>query len=176
MRLDGDGGGQLAVAEDLHPARGRDHAGLAQDLGIHRGLAERGQPVQVHDAVFLAENIGKPALRQAAVQGHLATLESAHHARTAARTLALVPARRSLAHAGAHAPAHALFVLRGLARRSNVRKIHKSAFANSLPLFLPAVPARRESRKAESYCTISTRCGTFATMPRIAGVSGRSIT
>ena len=88
-------------------------------------FAQRGQPFQAHDIEFLAENVGEAALGHAAVQRHLAAFKAAHHARTAARALAFVAAGGSLAHAGTHAAAHALLVLRRLFRCSNIRKIHK---------------------------------------------------
>ena len=39
------------------------------------------QAVQVHYLVFHAENVGKSALGQAAMQWHLAAFKAAHHAR-----------------------------------------------------------------------------------------------
>src|SRR5690242_2009105 len=140
---------------------GFDHPRLAQHLGSDVRLTERNQPFQADDVVFLAENIGEPPLGHAAMKRHLAAFKSAQHARSAARALAFVSASGRLAHPGTHAAPHALLVFRCLLRCSNVRKIHKQALSSQL---------------SAPYWTISTRCGTFATIPRIAGVSGRSIT
>src|ERR1039458_7749236 len=76
--------GQLALTEHLHQCvLGSDDANLAQQLGRDLALAQARQPFQVHYFVLDPENVGEAALRQAAVQRHLAALEAAHHARTA---------------------------------------------------------------------------------------------
>src|SRR5712691_2937882 len=126
MRLHGDGGLQFSVTKNFDWTLSADHARLAQDFGSNRSLAQRYKLFQVHDVVFLAEDVSKAALRQTAVQRHLAAFKSAHHARTAAGALALVSTGRGLAHAGTHTAANALLVLRRLLRCSNVRKIHIS--------------------------------------------------
>src|ERR1700733_10184544 len=120
MRVHGERGRELARAQNLHRMLGADHAGLAQDVGTDRRLAQERELVQIHDVKFLAENIGEPALRHAPVQGHLAALKTAHHARTAARPLALVSAGGGLAHAGTHTAADALLVFGCLLRCSNI--------------------------------------------------------
>ena len=99
---------KLAVTQHFDRMLGPDHARLAQQFRRNRGFAQRRQLFQIHDAIFLAENVGEAAFRHAAVQRHLAAFKTAHHARTAARTLAFVAAGGSLAHARAHAAAHAL--------------------------------------------------------------------
>jgi hypothetical protein len=66
------------------------------------------QPVQIHHRVLGAEDVGKAALGQAAVQRHLAALKAAHQAGAGAAALALVAAGRGLAHAGSHAAADTL--------------------------------------------------------------------
>src|SRR5882724_6426570 len=125
--FDGEGGLEFASAENL------DAIGLAlgdvrllQDFGSDLADAEFEQALEVHHDVFHAENIGETALGQAAVKRHLAAFKTAHHARTAARTLAFMAARGGFAHAGAHTAADAFAVFRCFFRRSNCRKIHDS--------------------------------------------------
>ena len=59
--------------------------------------------------ILLLENIGEAALRQTAVQRHLAAFKSAHDAVAGNGARAFVSARRGLAPAGTHAAADALF-------------------------------------------------------------------
>jgi len=119
---------QFAIPQNLYRVLGLDHAGLAQNVRRNGGLLQPNQLVQVHHRVFLAEDIREAALGQAAMQRHLAAFKTAQHARTAPRPLAFVAARRSLAHAGAHAASHPLALLRRLLRCSNVRQIHMLCF------------------------------------------------
>src|SRR5208282_692349 len=107
---------QLAIAENLDRSVAIDDARLFQHFGSNFGIAERRQPVEVHDVVFLAENVGKSALRNTPVQRHLPAFKSADEPRARARPLALVTARGSLAHAGAHAAADTLLLFRCLLR------------------------------------------------------------
>src|SRR5450432_2115380 len=100
---------------------GLDDAGFAQNVRSNRGLAKLGQPLQAYDVEFLAEDVGEAALGHAAMQRHLAAFKTADHARTGARTLPLVPAGGGLAHPGTHAAPHALALLGGLLRCSNIR-------------------------------------------------------
>jgi hypothetical protein len=107
---------QFAVAQNLDRRVAIDHARLLQHFGGNFGFAERGQAVEVHDVVFLAENVGEAALRNAPVQRHLAAFKSADQPRARAGPLPLVTARRSLAHAGAHAAPDSLLLFRCLLR------------------------------------------------------------
>src|SRR6185437_15314418 len=120
MRLHGERCFQLAVTQDLHAPLGPGQSGLLQHFRGDRGLAQRSQLVEIHHAVFLAENVREATLRQTPVQRHLSTFKTAQQARTTAGTLALVAAGRSLAHAGSHAASDALLVLCRFPRRSNV--------------------------------------------------------
>src|SRR4051794_29430480 len=61
------------------------------------------QPAQIDDRKVLLENVLEPALRQAAVQRHLAAFKAALLAESGARVLALAAARRGLSVARAHA-------------------------------------------------------------------------
>jgi len=84
---------QFAGAEDLDQrlATG-DEAQLAVILQTDFGYSELGEPVEVDDRVFGAEDIGEAALGEAAMERHLAALEAAHQAGTGARSLAFVAA------------------------------------------------------------------------------------
>ena len=62
-----------------------------QAVGGERIAFHLFQSPQVHDGELLLENIGKPALRQAAMQRHLAALKAALLAEAGAGALALVP-------------------------------------------------------------------------------------
>src|ERR1017187_10152495 len=74
------------------------------------GREDLSDAVQTEDRVLDAEDIVEAALRQAAVQRHLAAFESAHQRRSGAGTLALVATSGSLAHARTHAAADTLLV------------------------------------------------------------------
>src|SRR5579871_1410213 len=121
MRAHVDRGRKLAVTQDLHRVLGLDYTGLAQNIGIDRGLSQFDQTLQAYDVVFLAEDVGETALRHAAMQRHLAAFKSADHARAAARTLPFVAASRSLAHARPHTAPYAFALLGSLLRSSNIR-------------------------------------------------------
>src|SRR5579863_709093 len=99
---------------------GADDASRPQYFRSNGGLAEFRQSAEIYDIECLAENIGKAALGHAAMQRHLAAFKSAHHTRTAARTLAFVATRRGFAHPGAHTATHTLLVLRRFFRCSNI--------------------------------------------------------
>src|SRR6266567_2397457 len=102
--VNGDRRGQVARTENLD--QGLLARGQAKLLVILQGdlgdSFESRDPVQVHDRILGAEDVGEAALGQTAMQRHLAALETAHQAEARARTLALVAAGRSLAHAGSH--------------------------------------------------------------------------
>src|ERR1700740_2038352 len=98
----------------LDPPRFAQH--VRSDRRGLKFFAECSQPLEADDIKFLAEDVGEAALRHAAVQRHLAAFKTADHARTGARTLALVSASGRLAHAGAHAAPYALALFRRLLR------------------------------------------------------------
>src|SRR3974390_774275 len=90
VRMDGDGCLQLARTQYL------DQRLLARDQPQLRIVFQRdfldgkpGHPVEVHDRVLGAEDIVEAALRQAAVQWHLAAFKTTHQAEARTRTLAL---------------------------------------------------------------------------------------
>src|ERR1039457_2004154 len=110
MRLNIDLARNLTRTEDLEPiAQLVDNT--ARDQAVHReGIAfQLFQILEVDDRVLLFENISETALRQTAVQRHLAAFESAHNAVARDGTRALVAAGRRLAPAGTHTAADALF-------------------------------------------------------------------
>ena len=81
MRLDGDRARQLAVAENLQAVFELLHHAQLEQLAEIEGIAlELIEALQVDDGEFLAEDVGESALRQAAVQRHLAAFKSAHRA------------------------------------------------------------------------------------------------
>jgi len=119
--MHGDGDFEFAVPEDFDRRLAIDHAGLFEGLGRDFGFAEGGQTVEVHDVVFLAENVGEAALGDAPVQRHLAAFKAADQPRAGAGPLSLVAARRSLAHAGTHAAPDSLLFFRRFLRCSYCR-------------------------------------------------------
>src|SRR6201999_2560920 len=107
-------------------------AGVDQ-LGVDSFL----QTVEVDLGVFDPEDVVEAALRQPAMQRHLAAFKALDaHART--RGLALAAAARSLALAGtdATADAHALLARAGVV--GDIAELHRS-----LPLFLEHDPDRK---------------------------------
>src|ERR1035438_2671539 len=110
MRFNVDLARNFTRTKDLEPiAQLVDNT--ASDQAVHReGIAfQLFQILEVDDRVLLLENIGETALRQTAVQRHLAAFKSAHDAVAGDGTRALVTAGRSLAPAGTHTAADALF-------------------------------------------------------------------
>src|ERR1019366_7626866 len=110
VRMDGDGRDQLAGAKNLDQgllARRQAKLLVVFQRDLRDGI-ERRDPVQVHNRVFGAEDVGEAALGQTTMQRHLAALKTAHQAEAGARTLALVAAGRCLAHAGSHTAADTL--------------------------------------------------------------------
>ena len=71
------------------------------DQAVHRERVawQLFQIAQIHDRILLLENVGEAALRQTAVQRHLAAFESAHDAVAGDGARALVTAGRRLAAA-----------------------------------------------------------------------------
>src|SRR5579864_5604974 len=102
---------------------------------------------------MLLEDVGETAFREAAVQRHLAAFKTAHDAVAGNAARALAAAGGRLAHARAHTAPNAFGAVLLAFRRFQIALIHDAYFS-----------------------TNSTRCGIFFTMPRNAGVSGRSTT
>src|SRR5262249_18381206 len=82
--------GQLAGSEHLEAvARLANDAEFYQSVGCERIAFELLQPSQIDDCELLLENVGEPALGQAAMERHLAALKSAHALETCAGVLSL---------------------------------------------------------------------------------------
>ena len=99
VRVNSESCGKLPVTKHFNGMLRPNYAGLAQNFRSNCRLAQRCQLFQIHDAIFLPENVGEAAFGHAAVQRHLAAFKTTHHPRTAARTLTFVTTRGSLAHA-----------------------------------------------------------------------------
>src|SRR5579862_4486931 len=99
MSMDGESFGKLTVPQNLDSMFAANQAGLVQYLGSDRGLVQASKLFQVYDGVFLPEDIGESALGNSAMQRHLAAFKAADHARTAARTLALMTSGGGFTHA-----------------------------------------------------------------------------
>src|SRR5208283_4349538 len=92
----------------------------------------------------------------------------------------------SLAHARTHTASDALLIRVRLTRRFDCRKIHMnsmfqgfkvSGFQGKKPTLAGVTLKPRHLETLRPfYPTISSKCGTFFTMPRMADVFGRSIT
>src|SRR6185312_5205140 len=145
---------ELAGAEHLHAVLGAAHqAGLHHRLHVDRGLdvelpsVDRGLQLAEIDLVeFHRERrVAKAALRQAAVQRHLAAFE-ALDAHAGTRGLALAAATAGLAHAGADAAAnaHALLARAGIV--GDLVEFHCSSPSNLFAVmagFVPAISIRQ---------------------------------
>src|SRR5579884_1275238 len=85
---------QFAVSEHLEAiTKPPDHAALHQQFRCHFFFGIKFREVtKVDDSVMFLEDICKPALGQAALQGHLATFKPRTHARARARPLPLAAA------------------------------------------------------------------------------------
>src|ERR1043165_816748 len=110
-RLDGQFLGELAVAEDLD-AVGRlslDESRLAEGAFIDgHAVVETLEVRDVHDGVLFLEDVGEAALRQTAMQRHLAAFEAGHAREAGAGLLPLLAAARGLAVSGSRTAADAL--------------------------------------------------------------------
>src|SRR5206468_4073949 len=110
------------------------------------GVEFQAEHVEVHDFIFHAERVVEPALGDAAVQRHLAALETALELEPRAGLRALVPAARGLAVARALPAADPL-----------LRMLH--------------APGGLQIVETHNYSDTSTRCLTLWIIPRTAGVS-----
>src|SRR5678815_2613136 len=110
VRLDGQRLRQRALPQHLDLLVAADEAVLRQRLAIdHRaGLEDGFELGEVDDAVLDPERIAEAALRQAALERHLATLEARVCVTAGARALPLVTAAGGLAVAGSRTAAEPL--------------------------------------------------------------------
>src|SRR5437868_6328884 len=112
MSFDADLFRQFAVAQNLEP-----RIQLLHNAACHERLGSKGITIElleiayVDDGVLFSENVGKPALRKQAMQGHLAAFETAHFAIPRNRLCTLGTAARVLAAARAHSLAETPFLM-----------------------------------------------------------------
>src|ERR1019366_7767110 len=110
VRFHLDGSRDLARGEHLQSvAQLVNDPQFNQTVHVEHVARELFQIFQVDDRVLLLENVGEAALRQTAMQRHLAAFESAHDAVAGNRPRALVSPRRRLATARTHAASDPLF-------------------------------------------------------------------
>src|SRR5262245_7881842 len=156
---------ELAVAEQAHAVLGPPQdAGLDQRLRVDRrlgvelaGIDRLLNAAEIDLVERLAERFVEAAFGQPPVQRHLAALE-ALHSDAGAGLLALDAAPGGLALAGANPAADAAARLAGARAVGDFRKLHRT---------YPRLPHSPTTR---------TRWRTLVIMPRVAGVSGRSLT
>jgi hypothetical protein len=123
VRADGQRLADLAACQHLHFAAAAMHQPvLAQQLRRdHRARLElEGEEVEVDHSVLDAERVVESALRDAAVQRHLAAFESALELEARSRFRALVTAARRLAVARALAASDALLRVFHATRRFEI--------------------------------------------------------
>src|SRR5258708_19166852 len=98
-RVNGQLSGERAMAEDLDAIDLPFHqTNLAKARLVDRGaVVETLQVGEVHDRVFLLEDVGEATLRQAPMQRHLTAFETEHARVTGARLLPLLAAAGRLA-------------------------------------------------------------------------------
>src|SRR5712691_6739326 len=119
VRAHGDGLGQIAVAEDLQPVPAvLERAGGQQPLDGHRLLGiDAFQVGHVDDGVLHPERVGEPPLGDAALDGHLPTLEADEVHVAGAGLLSLPAAAGRLAGPAGLSPAYPLPFLHSPTRR-----------------------------------------------------------
>src|SRR5260370_26731152 len=115
VRVDGDCGLDLSVVEYFDEAVLLAEQAKGDDLveGELRdilGSGDFGDAVEAEDLVLDSEDVGKAALRQAAVKGHLTAFEATHERGPRTGALTLVSAGGGFAHARTHTAADALLV------------------------------------------------------------------
>ncbi len=117
VRAHGDGLGQIAVAEDLQPVPAvLERAGGQQPLDGHRLLGiDALQVAHVDDGVLHPERVGEAPLRDAALDGHLPTLEADEVHVAGAGFLSLPAAAGRLAGPARLAPPYPLLFLHSTA-------------------------------------------------------------
>ena len=111
----GDRGLYLSIIEDLdetillaEQAKGDDL--VEGELGDFFRSGDFGDAIETEDLVLDTEDVGKAALGQTTVKGHLAAFEAAHQRGAGAGALTLVSAGGGLTHARTHTTADAFLV------------------------------------------------------------------
>src|SRR5260370_136727 len=163
MSMAGDSAGQVGGSQ--HFEAGTQllyNTQLEQPDWIELIAFQQFQPADVHDSVFLAENIREPAFGQTPMQRHLSAFKPSHDAVTGHRLGALCAAARILTAARAHALSDALFFLLLSSRRPEFTEIHVSP---------PRLLADAESFSpcpGSTACRAAPRCGSWSSAPRNA--------
>src|SRR5439155_23496869 len=127
---DGDGLAELAVPEDLEPALAvLPRARLDELVQVHLGEPQALQVADVDQGVLQPEGVGEPALRDAALDGHLPALEADEVHVAGAGLLALAASAGGLSRAaGLTAPDPLLFLHSTTARRRQSRQlVHRNS-------------------------------------------------
>src|SRR6266851_5671498 len=186
MRVNGDLGGQLAIAENFYAIAAAANESVRAQQFRRNGFAGRKnvQFFQVQDRIFDAERVVKAALGHAAMQRHLAAFKSAAARIAAAGFLSLIAGTGSLAELGAHAAADAHLAMTRADGRTQIRETRESECARSgfarrfapAAAFLGRFAAFGNFFRHFPYSTTSTRWRTLWIMPRTDGVSSRSTT
>src|SRR6266478_6433867 len=129
LRVNGQLGRQLAIAEDFDRIPGAAHKTVRAEQIRRDRLAGRKnvQFRQVHDRIRHAERVVKAALRHAPVQRHLSAFKPAAARIAAARLLSLVAGARGFAKLGTHAASDANFALTRARRRLQIRERKRAA-------------------------------------------------
>src|SRR5579864_9018347 len=160
MRVHGESNFQIASTKNLNFARRlADKFVRAQQFGCNRFAGrENIQRVNIDDGEFLRAGIMESALRNTAMQRHLAAFKSAAHFIAGAGLLSLAAFASGAAKFRADTTANAHLLMARALGRLQIGKIII------------------HYRRLLPYSLTSTRWRTFRIMPRIAGVSSRSTT
>src|ERR1019366_116537 len=107
--MNGERLGQLAIAQNLDQRLlARCQSELLVILNLDLSDAEIFKTIEVEHGVLGAEDVDEAALRDAAMQRHLAAFKTTHQAEARTRSLAVVATGCCFAHARAHTTADTL--------------------------------------------------------------------
>src|SRR3954467_3601800 len=128
LRGDLEGAADFAVAEDLEQLDARaDEAGGGEHLGVHLGDLgiEAGEIADVDDRILSAELVVvEAAVRELAVEGHLAAFEARADGTAGATLLALATDTGGLAVAAAFAATDALLAVHSTLDVNEIMETH----------------------------------------------------
>src|SRR5579884_3498424 len=125
MRVNGHLAREFAIAENFQTiAEFFDNTGRNERLGREVIAIELFERADVQDRVFFFEDVGEAALRQTAMQRHLAALEAAHQAVARDRLRTFGTATRIFTAASTHALPNTLLLVLLALRRPQIAEIH----------------------------------------------------